>query len=53
MGKTAVDKEIQNLKLAIEEESGASEVMYSVVTEKQNVIISEAKRLFFSFLFFC
>jgi len=39
----AVDKGMGKLKLAVEEESGASEVMYRVVTKKQKFIISGGK----------
>jgi len=48
--RLAVDKGIGSLKLAVEEESGASEVMYSMVTKKQKVIISGGKQQLFSFL---
>ena len=49
--RLAVDKGIGRLKLAVEKESVASEVMYSVVTKKQKVIISGGKRQLFSFHF--
>jgi len=43
-------KGIGGLKLAVEEESGKSELMYSVVTIKQKVFISGGKRQFFFLL---
>ena len=43
-----VDKGTGSLKLAVEEESSTSEVMYSVVTEKHKVIISGGKQQLFS-----
>ena len=49
--RLAVDKGTGSLKLAVEEDSSASEVMYSVVTEKQKVIISGGKQKLF--YFFC
>jgi hypothetical protein len=47
---SAVDKGIVTLTLAVESESGTSEVVYSVVTENKGYYFwREAKVVFFSF----
>jgi hypothetical protein len=50
--RLAADKGTGILTPAVEKDSGASEVVHSVVTKKPKVIISVGKRQLFSFLFF-